>query len=294
MFTAALKTGGRKPTRRSHNNNAYQTVQSNRQIRTIITKGTPADVAAVIATLIKKVPVDARQRLMRLIIDGTSDAVIYNEISRWRHKYKPGASRAGFFADDYAKKIKPFLPDDVGTYCDIGGGDGTITALFGKAIGAKRIINIDVLESGGTVEYFKADETNLLPYADGSVDVITAFQSLHHIVNVSRTFQEIKRILAPGGVCLIKEHDCWTPFQAMTIDVEHLIYMICDEGFTRQDTYFINLFNRESLPKAMVGLQMIFDNFYYTTPQKIQRPDRAFWAVFKHESTPQEEPPQSA
>jgi len=44
-----------------------------------------------------------------------------------------------------------------------------------------------------------------LPFADGTFDLITCFGVLHHVPKVSQTVAELARVLAPGGVLLLRE-----------------------------------------------------------------------------------------
>jgi SAM-dependent methyltransferase len=52
-----------------------------------------------------------------------------------------------------------------------------------------------------------------LPFDDGSVDFVTAVCVYHHVHGGARTdlTNEIKRVLAPGGLCCIIEHNPWNP-----------------------------------------------------------------------------------
>jgi SAM-dependent methyltransferase len=44
-----------------------------------------------------------------------------------------------------------------------------------------------------------------LPLADASVDLVTCFNVLHHIPNVSHVLSEFARVLSPGGLLLLRE-----------------------------------------------------------------------------------------
>jgi SAM-dependent methyltransferase len=52
-----------------------------------------------------------------------------------------------------------------------------------------------------------------LPFEDRSVDFVTAVCVYHHVHGVARTqlTREIERVLAPGGLCCIIEHNPWNP-----------------------------------------------------------------------------------
>jgi SAM-dependent methyltransferase len=52
-----------------------------------------------------------------------------------------------------------------------------------------------------------------LPFEDASVDFVTAVCVYHHVQGVARTLlsREIRRVLAPGGLCCIIEHNPLNP-----------------------------------------------------------------------------------
>lgn len=59
--------------------------------------------------------------------------------------------------------------------------------------------------SGKPVERVRPDPSGTLPFADGTFDLITCFGVLHHIPNVSYVLSEFQRVLAPGGIVLVRE-----------------------------------------------------------------------------------------
>jgi SAM-dependent methyltransferase len=52
-----------------------------------------------------------------------------------------------------------------------------------------------------------------LPFEDRSVDLVTAVCVYHHVHGAARTLltREIERVLTPGGLCCIIEHNPWNP-----------------------------------------------------------------------------------
>lgn len=55
------------------------------------------------------------------------------------------------------------------------------------------------------VNYVQPVASGVMPFADGSFDLITCFGVLHHIPNVSQVVQELFRVARPGGFVLIRE-----------------------------------------------------------------------------------------
>lgn len=58
---------------------------------------------------------------------------------------------------------------------------------------------------GIPVNYVLASASGNIALDSGSVDLITCFGVLHHIPNVSKVISEFSRVLAPGGVLLVRE-----------------------------------------------------------------------------------------
>jgi SAM-dependent methyltransferase len=53
--------------------------------------------------------------------------------------------------------------------------------------------------------YIKPTVEGVLPFADGTFDLLTCFGVLHHIPNVSFVLREMFRVLGPGGHALVRE-----------------------------------------------------------------------------------------
>jgi|688.fasta_scaffold53317_4 SAM-dependent methyltransferase len=85
---------------------------------------------------------------------------------------------------------------------------------------------------GETGWFYKNSETSTLhnntlnnhKIHNNSLDLITAFQVFHHILDVSTTLKLLYDLLKPGGYLIIREHDCNNNTTRMLIDVEHIIY----------------------------------------------------------------------
>lgn len=53
--------------------------------------------------------------------------------------------------------------------------------------------------------YVQPEPSGILPFTDGTFDLVTCFGVLHHIPNVSAVLDEIRRCLEPGGAFLLRE-----------------------------------------------------------------------------------------
>lgn len=68
--------------------------------------------------------------------------------------------------------------------------------------------------------------------ADNHVDLITSFVTFHHVNQVSKTVNELSRIIRPGGYLILREHDCRNEhsLSAKYLNFVHAIMMIAGVG----------------------------------------------------------------
>jgi len=92
------------------------------------------------------------------------------------------------------------------TLLDVGCWDGELSERCGAALGAGRMLGVEVYEGPAAeaeargLEVARVDlETGRFPWEDGSVDVVVCNQVLEHLKNVWLPMTEIYRVLRPGG-----------------------------------------------------------------------------------------------
>jgi SAM-dependent methyltransferase len=92
------------------------------------------------------------------------------------------------------------------TLLDVGCWDGELSARCGAALGAKRMLGVEVYEGPAAeaeakgLEVARVDlETGRFPWEDGSVDVVVCNQVLEHLKNIWLPMTEMHRVLRPGG-----------------------------------------------------------------------------------------------
>lgn len=121
------------------------------------------------------------------------DKTIYpNHEDRWDDK---------LFREHILAHLSP-----VKTVLDIGAGAGIVTEMDFRGCAARicgadldpRVVQNPLLDEG------KVADANEVPYADESFDVVFANNVMEHIVEPDNVFQEIYRVLKPGGVFLFK------------------------------------------------------------------------------------------
>ncbi len=59
--------------------------------------------------------------------------------------------------------------------------------------------------NGVKVEYLKPHPTGAIPFDNSSIDLVTCFDVLHHIPNVTYVISEMGRCLSPGGFLVLRE-----------------------------------------------------------------------------------------
>jgi SAM-dependent methyltransferase len=150
------------------------------------------------------------------------------------------------------------LPPAGGTLLDVGCGEGRLPRdLKARGYG---VIGIDVsptlieharqADPGG--DYRVADAA-ALPMADVSVDIVTAFMSLHDVDDMEAAVDEIARVLVPGGrACLALVHPINSEgrFEARTPDAP----------FVMRDSYFEARRYADSVERD--GLVITFDGIH--------------------------------
>lgn len=92
------------------------------------------------------------------------------------------------------------------TLLDVGCWDGSSSQRWGAALGAKRILGVEVYEGpavaaeGRGIEVARLDlESERLPWPDASADVVVCNQVLEHLKDIWLPMNEMHRVLRPGG-----------------------------------------------------------------------------------------------
>jgi SAM-dependent methyltransferase len=100
-------------------------------------------------------------------------------------------------------------------WLDVGCGQGELLELagsnFAQAMGCDPSAGMISTSRSFRVEH--QPSLSELPFGDASVDFVTAVCVYHHVHGPARALltDEIRRVLAPGGLCCILEHNPWNP-----------------------------------------------------------------------------------
>lgn len=112
------------------------------------------------------------------------------------------------------KQVSNFLPHrERITYLDVGCGDGSKTIKRAACIGTATILGIEIekakVKEAKTrkVKIYEADLNKKWPFADNSVDCITATEVIEHLVDLDLFLSEVKRVLKPRGKIIISSEN---------------------------------------------------------------------------------------
>jgi SAM-dependent methyltransferase len=96
-------------------------------------------------------------------------------------------------------------PDD--RVLDVAGGPGTLAAALRDAVAAVTVIDQAPALLAFVPEGIERVEARAeqLPFANGSFDLVTCVNSLHHIARPARALDEMARVLAPGGRIVLED-----------------------------------------------------------------------------------------
>ena len=138
-------------------------------------------------------------------------------------------------------------------YLDFGCGDCKKTYYIGKKFGLNKenIIGADIEEwfdySDETRDVDNItflDISKKIDIEDNSISLITCIMSLHHIKELDKTIKELYRICEKGGYLVLIEHDSFTHFDHMLIDVEHGMFEMVQKNNEKYfNTYYSKYFN---------------------------------------------------
>lgn len=214
----------------------------------------------------------------------------------------------------YNTNIIPTMKWDY--YLDIGCSEGGITHVVGELLGISPdntygidILPIEKVKHSDSFKYIQMEEESplpcKLPFKDASICVITLIMSLHHIKNVNEYIKEIGRILKPGGILIIKEHDVDAKTDSdgkIILDILHGLYCMswsktgCQENPDFCDNYYANYQSKEqwtiqieSLAGCIRSSNKELDKYYsmagnverqFKSNKKIGNPHYVYWAMY--------------
>lgn len=106
---------------------------------------------------------------------------------------------------DELRKGLAIADRDVERVVEVGGGTGRVAGVVDATVldPARGMLERARAKGLETVQGSATD----LPYADASLDAVVIVDALHHFPDHERCLAEAARVLAPGGVLVIREFD---------------------------------------------------------------------------------------
>lgn len=134
----------------------------------------------------------------------------------------------------FYRRNKPFLryiPSTIDTIVDFGCGDGLDIVAIKQQYQVQNAISADIEDTrdakyAGDTNFLQIELNKPLDIPSESANLVLMFHVIHHITDdLKLRLQDICRILQPGGLLFIKDHDVRTAEHASNVDFEHLVYL---------------------------------------------------------------------
>ncbi|KAL0216135.1 hypothetical protein P9112_008319 [Eukaryota sp. TZLM1-RC] len=128
---------------------------------------------------------------------------------------------------------------------DVGCSEGSITGALGHILELREneVHGCDVRDVGlstGFVFTLMTDPDKL-PYNDNEFSVVTLSMILHHVEHPNTLLGEVFRVLKPGGVVIVREHDMYRSELKTLFDLQHGLYDLV-WSCPQEDPFFLSHF----------------------------------------------------
>ena len=190
-------------------------------------------------------------------------------------------------------KVKKYIGGDQYYHLDYGGNDGSVASEFAKItkLDKSQVFSADVESWLGNkknnlyqnITYTMLSENQKLPYSPDSFDSISLLQVLHHIEFIDMHLRELHRILKPGGILVVKEHDCINTSTQLLIDIEHMIHEVVEPDVQNTkilSSYaaFYKSFTELNNILETIGFEFIYDDYDFNPKYN---PTRYYFAIYR-------------
>lgn len=179
----------------------------------------------------------------------------------------------------FSEKIKKYL--------DIGSGDCSIPLALGKSLFLKNcnIYCSDVYETQNLpkdINFFLVLENKEFIVRNNSFDLITVFQTLHHMKDLDFRLIEIHRVLKNRGIMVIREHNSESEEMNNLITVEHMAYHMFFENMSYEEfqkTYYAKVFSKKELEEKILNYGFSLVKTFL--PRVHNNPTNYYYSVFR-------------
>lgn len=196
-----------------------------------------------------------------------------------------------FVAEYYSGKVTNVL--------DVGCGDGSITKALQQRLSDKfgkvEVHGCDILQIETADFFFSkiSDNGSFLSYPDSHFEVVYALMSLHHVKDVELLLSEIYRVVKPGGLLIIREHDCTSTQLAEVLDIVHGFYAMVWSNPQEHESFEKEYFGcyRTAIEfDQIIRKNSTFERLYGSNKNEVQptfchgkvvNPMKYYWAVYE-------------
>jgi demethylmenaquinone methyltransferase/2-methoxy-6-polyprenyl-1,4-benzoquinol methylase len=135
---------------------------------------------------------------------GVGDVRFFDRVSRLYDLVMPSAQR-GVLLDGLSRAERP-----VRRVLDVGGGSGRAAVALDAPDRQVTVVDVSrgmLSRARGRGLSSVQGDARRLPVADASVDAVTVVDAFHHMPDQRTVLADVARVLAPGGVVVIREFD---------------------------------------------------------------------------------------
>jgi ubiquinone/menaquinone biosynthesis C-methylase UbiE len=176
---------------------------------------------------------------------------------------------------------------------DIGGGEGNVIKWIGETLDIpnKNLYCIESKSSWSESYNFQNNinyifwDNQIIDLENNSINITLVMVSMHHMdkLTINNLMLNLKRILKPNALVIIKEHDMAEDYLKIVIDLEHHLYHILmtpNSELTEENiNKYLQTFINNYIPKLELDALMINNNFKH-----INSYDRMFKQLVQHDN----------
>jgi ubiquinone/menaquinone biosynthesis C-methylase UbiE len=175
-------------------------------------------------------------------------------------------------------------------YLDVGANDCSKAYHIGQGIAAGSITGVDAYDNYSKSPYAQTNacqfiqlKDSILPFPDNSFQLVTALMTLHHVEDIATMLDEISRVLAPGGILLIREHDGYSEVMGTLVRFEHDVWREVVESRTSSqydEEEYIKLFRKEEWKELLANRGLVETGLQYNI-DFLGNPTANYYAVYR-------------
>jgi 2-polyprenyl-3-methyl-5-hydroxy-6-metoxy-1,4-benzoquinol methylase len=226
-----------------------------------------------------------------------SDVDIYKELRKYKkpdiNKEKRNKKRGSEIVYYINKNIPRNYDMKQFYHLDFGGNDGSVASEISSLMNLSKehVYSADIETWLGNskpntyqnITYNVLSENQDLPFNPNSFNSISCLQVFHHVQFLSFYLQKLYNVLKPGGVLILREHDCSNTSTQLLIDIEHVLYEYVLSDTPNEnifDTYYAFYKSYKELRDMIesVGFKYITSNYNYEISIN---PTRYYYSVYK-------------